>query len=389
MEISLDNAQRIVSEISSVLGADVNLMDQSAAIIASTDASRVGNHHSGAEKIISERLDQLIVSPEDHIPGVRAGLNLPIWVDSNIAGVLGITGDPASFTTPAHVLQKMTEILLRETRVREDAERHERSSTRFLQAWLTDTPELTPELIEQGKSFSIDVLGDYIIAAANVVSAGQPPHLPSATFQEEIDRIGKQFSDDATEIGATTGMLGSRIIALFPVPDTLSPNSDREILHPDQHLGDVTSWLASAARRVRKSSTMKLAVGVSGSGRAPAEAAEQAIKALRHAIHSPIDVHRFDSLSLELLLAAIPEHERRTFAERVFRDVPPNSRTETKRYLQAYFDADGSLSRAADALFVHKNTLNGRLNRIAEVTAFDPRRIADAAVLWLALRIEE
>ncbi|AWB81873.1 hypothetical protein C3B44_05475 [Corynebacterium yudongzhengii] len=68
VEISLDNAQRIVSEISSVLGTDVNLMDQTAAIIASTDPSRVGTHHPGAEKVITEKLDQLIITSENHLP---------------------------------------------------------------------------------------------------------------------------------------------------------------------------------------------------------------------------------------------------------------------------------------------------------------------------------
>lgn len=212
VEISLDNAQRIVSEISSVLGTDVNLMDQTAAIIASTDPSRVGTHRPGAEKVITEKLDQLLITSENHLPGTRPGLNLPIWDEADIAGVLGITGDPATFTTPAHVLKKMTEILLRETRTREEAERHERSSTRFLQSWLFDCHELTPELAEQGFAFNIDVRQDYLIAAASVVSTRAP--MPS--FQEEVDRITRKLLKDAASRGAASGMLGSRIILLFP-----------------------------------------------------------------------------------------------------------------------------------------------------------------------------
>ena len=54
MKISVENAQRIVSVISSVLGEDVNLMDRSAVIMASTDPNRIGNHHLGAERVITE-----------------------------------------------------------------------------------------------------------------------------------------------------------------------------------------------------------------------------------------------------------------------------------------------------------------------------------------------
>ena len=379
MQISLENAQRIVSEISSVLGEDVNLMNQSAVIVASTDASRVGSHHRGAERIIADQLDRLIITPADQLPGVRPGLNLPVWVDGEIVGVLGITGNPATFTTPAHVLQKMTEILLRETRVIEDAQRYRRSSTRFLQTWLTDSRDITPDLIEEGRVFNIDVRARYIVAAAHVVAAGHRP--ATGAFQAEVDRVTDTLMSAAAAFGASTGMVGSRIILLFPL-------ADGAVTAPESRMRAVHDWLASAAHSVRGSSAMRLAVGMSSGDASAPEATQEAIKALGYALRSPLDVHRFDELSLELLFAAIPERERTAFTRSVFRHIPPDGQDEARRSLDAYFESDGSLSRAAANLYVHKNTLNARLNRIAELTGLDPRRTADAAVLWLALQID-
>lgn len=373
MDISLDNAQRIVSEISSVLREDVNLMDETATIIASTDASRVGDHHRGAERIISERLDGLIITPEDRIPGARPGLNLPIWVEGEIAGVLGITGNPDTFTTPAHVMQKMTEILLRETRSRERAEQHGRSFSRFLQAWLTNRASPSPSLIREGRDVGIDVTASYVVAASQVLPAnGQRPTAPTA--QAEIDQIAELAVRHARQSGAIAAALTSRIVMLYPFDG-------------EDRVGDVVGMLTRLAAQVRATSTMRLPTGVSSSGVSAPEAADQAEKALGHAVQSAADVHRYDQLTLELLLAATPADDRLAFAERVFGGLAADVRMEAQRTLRAYFDADGSLSRAAAALHIHKNTLTGRLNRIAESTGLDARRVADAAVLWLALEI--
>lgn len=391
MKISVENAQRIVSEISSVLGEDVNLMDRSAVIMASTDPNRIGNHHLGAERVITEQLDRLIIEPHDRLPGVRPGLNLPIWVEGEITGVLGITGDPATFTTPAHVLQKMTEILLRETHVRERAERHGRSYSRFLEAWLTDAREPTPEIVTEGNDFNIDVRAAYVVATARVTSAGSPTKpAASSSFQAEVDRMSELVLEEARARGAITALLASRIVILIPhaVLDK-NPMGSRDssaYSQSSEQLAMIVSWLDHLARRVRAESTLRLAVGLSGIGLRGPQATDQAEKALSHALHSPTDIHRYDGLTIELLLSATPARERQAFVLRVFEGLPAEHRDELIRSLRSYFDADGSLSRAADILFIHKNTLTGRLNRIADSTGLDPRRIADAAILWLALQ---
>lgn len=388
MQISLDSAQRIVSEISSVLGTDVNLMDQSAVIIASTDADRVGSHHLGAEQIISQKLDRLIISPDDRMPGVRPGLNLPIWAEGTITGVLGITGDPTTFTTPAHVLQKMTEILLRETRIRENAERRGRSYTRFVQAWLSDSQELTAGLIAEGQSFNVDVRAQYIVAVARLVSTGSSPQRSaSQSFQSEVDRLSEAVLQQAKAHGAHTALLAGRMVMLFPIEDPRRNMGSHNSPDPDAQLSDITGTLGGIAEKVRKSTPLRLAVGISAADIPAPEAAEQAKRALGYAVHSPADVHRFDQLTLELLLTAVGESDRLEFTRHVFAGIPANSRNEALRSLRAYFDTDGSLSRAADALHIHKNTLTGRLNKIAETTGLDPRRISDAAILWLGLQL--
>jgi carbohydrate diacid regulator len=62
---------------------------------------------------------------------------------------------------------------------------------------------------------------------------------------------------------------------------------------------------------------------------------------------------------------------------------------DLKHTIRALFDADLVVSQAALALNVHRNTLLGRLDRIARITGRDPRRFADAAALHAGLLLEQ
>jgi purine catabolism regulator len=55
--------------------------------------------------------------------------------------------------------------------------------------------------------------------------------------------------------------------------------------------------------------------------------------------------------------------------------------------LEAYFDHNGNLSQAAEALFVHRNTLIYRLERFSELTNLDLAKPEDRLAIQLALRI--
>jgi len=55
--------------------------------------------------------------------------------------------------------------------------------------------------------------------------------------------------------------------------------------------------------------------------------------------------------------------------------------------LEVYFDHNGNLSQAADALFIHRNTLTYRMDRIAEVSGLDLNNTETRLAAQLALRI--
>ena len=55
--------------------------------------------------------------------------------------------------------------------------------------------------------------------------------------------------------------------------------------------------------------------------------------------------------------------------------------------LQGFFDNNLSITQTAKALFIHRNTLLYRLERIKKVTGLDPKKFDDAVQLKIALKM--
>lgn len=60
---------------------------------------------------------------------------------------------------------------------------------------------------------------------------------------------------------------------------------------------------------------------------------------------------------------------------------------EDMRLLQVYYEENMSLKETGKRLFLHKNTLQYRLKRIARITGYDPRVFRDGTALYLGVRM--
>lgn len=152
-------------------------------------------------------------------------------------------------------------------------------------------------------------------------------------------------------------------------------------------LRDAFGRLAPGARRVR------LAVGMSGEARAEAVtgALEEARFAHRVACagSGPVSVVGSDAVASHvLLLAAVPDDVRRTYAHRVLGAVlEHDSRTsgELVATLTRFLDCSGSWARTAEAMHLHVNTVRYRIERVQQLTGRDLSRLEDRVDVFLAL----
>ncbi|WP_028547067.1 PucR family transcriptional regulator [Paenibacillus taiwanensis] len=96
-------------------------------------------------------------------------------------------------------------------------------------------------------------------------------------------------------------------------------------------------------------------------------------------IHLPWELH------LEQLVYSIPDEVRKQFMKRVVTKTEQFGDSETMGTLQTFFQYDCSVSETAKRLYIHRNTLLYRLDKIKQETGLDVRSFSDAVLVKLIL----
>ena len=92
----------------------------------------------------------------------------------------------------------------------------------------------------------------------------------------------------------------------------------------------------------------------------------------------------FDDLTLEIILSSVSRKDREEFFVKTIYQLSPDE----KDLLRTYFSLEMSLADTAEKLFLHKNTLQYKLNHIYKKCGLNPRKFQDAVLLYLALELE-
>ena len=88
---------------------------------------------------------------------------------------------------------------------------------------------------------------------------------------------------------------------------------------------------------------------------------------------------------MELLLDDVTRERKVEYLKKVFRNADTGEMADYIGILEAFFGAEGSLQKAAQTLYIHKNTVQYRIKRLTEVTGLDVRCPSQAPALYLAM----
>lgn len=100
-------AQDFVEATSPLVGGrTINIMDREGIIIASTDQQRIGTFHQGAAEVIATGKPVLIETRDlPRYPGAKEGYNMPIFLEDDLIGVVGIFGCEEQMLNVANLLR--------------------------------------------------------------------------------------------------------------------------------------------------------------------------------------------------------------------------------------------------------------------------------------------
>lgn len=110
----MDNvlAGTLIDRISNFTDYNVNIMDENGTIVASRMKERIGSFHEVAFEIVKGDEDMVLVEEDNPENGVRAGVNMAIYVHKKKDGVVGVTGKPEQVLPIAKIIKMSVEVMM-------------------------------------------------------------------------------------------------------------------------------------------------------------------------------------------------------------------------------------------------------------------------------------
>ncbi len=348
---------------------NVNVILPNGVIFASGDKSRIGKIHEAGRKAALDK-KRINIYPEDAnlFKGVAPGINQPIIVDGQVQMVLGVTGNPNEIARYAELAFLTAELLINQA-LSNEANNWKASMRDMEFASLVMDPN-ADKIIDSSKEAelsSIIPLPKYLY----LVVMQRAPNYHAAIF-ELIQKIRK-LSDS------------SDIIVLKPnvfivLNDSLSAFAkQQELLNDSAYDNDVHIRVGRFENIGCNLTSFKLLISLVRFG----------IKALTADPANPLEdrVTVYDLDDPEYLssyiLSELPAPDLFNSIRSVFDASSQGDKLiET---VKAYIAEDQEVSRTAEKLGVHRNTIQKRFESVKQLSGLDPTKFKDLMLLYMAL----
>ncbi|MDY0394100.1 CdaR family transcriptional regulator [Virgibacillus halophilus] len=351
-------ADAIVEETSSRINRNVNIMDINGSIIATRDKNRIDTIHQGSLQVLKTGKPVIIHAAENEVwEGSQPGINLPIVFQEKIIGVIGITGDPQEMGDIGELVKMTTELMINQAFIASQHEWKQRMKEMITEQLLKKEPSYSD--IERGLESLSFTLKPPFTCLLLVHAADTSAH------QTLIQKLEGIFGADKAIVSyirfnqifiATTGFDSAQI---------------------KERLEVISSTLK------RQDISFQIAYSMPFSSLADFYQAYTDCKLALKICPPEQEIVSFAANETESLIYHVNETIGNRFASKILQHLD-----DTKiNTLNSLFHYNLNIQHTADALFVHRNTLIYRLNKITRETGLDPRNFKDALALQIALWI--
>lgn len=354
-------AQQIVEAVKEVCEHDINFIDTNGMIFASTDKKRIGDYHEIGHKVAKSG-EGIEVETDNSFLGTNKGVNIPFVYQGELCAVIGITGNPSQVRKFAYLSQKLTTLILREHEL-DTYERTQKTQLnhvirRLIQNGYANQPYVTEFL----KRYQICIETDYrtILMKLDTHTVSENAVFNAASIEKNIYRAFEQT--------------GSALYT-FNYPNEYILLLESREFKKWRYLFQLLAE--------NHAPTVKIGIGNS----MPLSKLHYSYKAAKLALNSLFGEERmavYDELDLELLLGSITDDVKDYFLEKTIQALS----ADEKELLKIYFSTNMSLKETCEQLFLHKNTLQYKLDKIGKETGFNPRKFKDAVILYTALKMK-
>jgi len=372
-------AQEIVDRTMRIIPFTVNVMDANGVILASGNQDRVGELHAGALLALAKKLTvEVDAASARNLHGARPGINLPLAVNGQICGAVGLSGTPDEVRQFGELVRLTAEMILEQAALTQELQSHSRYREAFVLNLIRYEPASRPELEAWAGRLGIG-LDRMQVAFLLQLRPGQDG---TGRALGEIQRLQMRIA--AHQPATLTAAVGPHEMVLLDAWDPGRKGADGV---PQRRMQVLSNLVREGCEL-----PFTLSMGIALPG---IEAAAISYRSARTAARighereqqqpQPQQYFSYYELALPVLLSGLETGwEARQLRMPIARLAHDRSRRMLRETLEMWFARNENSAATAQALGIHRNTLDYRLRRIGELTGLDLGRSEDKLLLYVS-----
>ncbi|MEY0232091.1 sugar diacid recognition domain-containing protein [Providencia manganoxydans] len=374
-------AQEIVDRTMNIIDCNINVMDENGCIIGSGDSNRLGEFHEGALLAIKQKRTVVIdEAMANHLHGVRPGVNLPLYLNSKIVGVIGLTGEPTQIKQFGELVSMTAVMMLEQAEIYNHLNLNDRFKEEIILAYI-DNGTIPDNITEWSKKLNINFSIPRVAFIIEVDSGQLGVNSAFSELQEIKKLIEYNNSDNLVAIQSLT-----EIICLSPA---LNKFNRWDIEEKKKKIFS----LESDIQRLFKLQ-VKIALG-NFFFESPEEAIKKSYETAKITLQvgkakkPKLRVYCYQDIMLPVLLYGL---NFKWSSEELLKPLNILLHEDANgiliKTLTIWFKNNLIMSETAKELFIHRNTLDYRLKRISDITKLDLLTIESKVLLYVALQLK-
>jgi carbohydrate diacid regulator len=385
MKILEHIAQDIVEKTSEILQYPISITDNEGMIIGSTDKSRIGIFHQPSLEVIKKNttIDCKNEIEKKILPGVSA----PLKFNNKVIGVLGIVGNPREVDKYVQLVKNQVEMMCQEAFRKEMVELKEKMVEMFVHQ-LIHTSEINEQIRQTAKLLEFDVHSKRVCLLIDIRPSSDTTNDLIGTFplqKEVLSFLQLMFHENKDDIVSLLNL--ERFIVIKSLPYQQSFESLMETL--EEKLHKINSFLET-----KYGLCAQISVGIISNHLSEiSESYQNALTAMNIGLRFAQDTGIYLYNERDTMLRLLPRELTPIYQRKLLKTITPLIEHDSYDVLSSTFIGfckyNMNLSEASRNMYIHRNTIIYRLEKISEITSLNTSSFEHCMLLYTAIQCYE
>jgi carbohydrate diacid regulator len=369
--LDYDSCIKIINRLTPIFTKDVNIIGLDGIIIASSNKKRENTYHEAARISASSNRNIIITTKNMHMyRGCKCGVNMPITYNNKVIGVVGITGTAEEVIPYGPLIKELVQMIINEIGVETPQKAQKNNEKMYFKEIIQGIQKEDLESYKtRAKLLEIDMK----------VSRKMVVFKMCNNYKNNYKKIEDLFNKYLSSLNVLVLNLNNeKIVLLF--------NNNIDI---KSYINDLISKM-----KLSKTNNYIFIIGKECKEILEYERAYYQISLVEsievgNNFKKVIDVNEY---SLKLLIKGISSEYRNRYIEDYYYEVfegKNKASNEMLKTIKGYFINDMKIGETAKMMYVHRNTIMYRLNKLKKMYGIDITKPYECTKIYLAILIYE